>query len=399
MSKNNIKNSQPQPASPRKEMNKWLKLGLKVLVLLTVVCTTVYYTDSHEYFVGDQTNNHSQRKWRSFYRFVDKKKDVDVLCLGNSHASAGIEPYIISANENCYCFILNTPGSGSVDLYYNLLEVRKYTARKLLIIESSCIVGHGTLGKEWAKIQSIESKRGRWNQLSLIPHYLPSDEWMKAVSPTIRNHSFLLKDPERIAFNRKFVGKEKNPDRQALDLGRFSHGNTGLSDSILSLYDTKGSPYTREYHIIEDETKYYIHQIYDLCQEHHIQLLFVTVPMYYRTYEAYDELCQLEQEFFNELPEAQWLDLQKNYDQSLYTRKAFNNEFGMAQHNTYLGMLINTYFICQYIEEHYPAMLPDRSGDKRWLNDFSQDNYFLNSRQVPDKQALLASMINYYLAN
>lgn len=386
------------PSQSKKEMNKWLRLGLKMACLLAIVAAVVAYTDKKEYFVGDQTNNHSQRKWRSFYKFVDKKKDVDILCLGNSHASAGIEPYVISANNHCYCFILNTPGSGSVDLYYNLIEVLKYTTPKILIIESSCIVGHGTLGKEWAKIQSIESKRGRWNQLTLIPHYLPSDDWMKAASPTVRNHSFLLKDPDRIAFNKKYVGKEKNPDRMPLDLGRFSHGNTGLSDSILHLYDTQGSPYTRKYHVIEDETKHYIHKIYDLCQEHHIQMLFVTVPMYYRTYEAYDELCQLEQEFFNELPNARWLDLQKDYDPSIYTRKAFNNEFGMAQHNTYLGMLINSYYICDYIQKNYPGVLPDRSNDQRWINDMSQDNYFQIARREKDKLAVLSAMINYYMS-
>lgn len=382
-----------------KKENMWLKLALKAICLLAIVATVVGYTDHKEYFVGDQTNNHSQRKWRSFYKFVDKHKDVDILCLGNSHASAGIEPYVLSTNNNCYCFILNTPGSGSVDLYYNLKEVLKYTTPKLLIIESSCIVGHGTLGKEWAKIQSIESKRGRLNQLSLIPHYLPSDEWMKAVSPTVRNHSFLLKDPDRIAFNKKYVGKEKNPDRSPLDLGRFSHGNTGLSDSLLNLYDTQGSPYTRKYHIIEDETKRYVHKIYDLCEEHHIELLFVTVPMYYRTYEAYDELCELEQSFFDELPKAQWLDLQKGYDRNVYTRKAFNNEYGMAQHNTYLGMLINSYYICDYIHKHYAGVLPDRSKDQRWLNDMWQDNYFRSAYREKDKQAVLGAMIGYYLRN
>lgn len=373
-------------------------LGLKAVCLLAIVAAVIGYTDHKEYFVGDQTNNHCQRKWRSFYKFADKHKDIDILCMGNSHASAGIEPYVLSTNNNCYCFILNAPGSGSADLYYNLKEVLKYTTPKLVIIETSCLVGND-LGQEWARIQSIESKRGRMNQLMLIPHYLPSDDWLKAASPTIRNHSFLLTDPDRIAFNKKYVGKEKNPDRLPLDLGRFSHGNTGMNDSVLSLYDTKGSPYLRTNYVIKDETKRNIHKIYDICQEHHMQLLFVTVPMYYRTYEAYDELKAMEQAFFDELPEAQWLDLQKDYDQSIYTRKAFNNEYGTGQHNTYLGMLINSYFICDYIQKHYDGLLPDRSKDQRWLNDMWQDNYFRSAYREKNKQAVLGSMIEYYLRN
>ncbi len=126
-------------------------------------------------------------------------------------------------------------------------------------------------------------------------------------------------------------------------------------------------------------------------------MLFVTVPMYYRTYEAYDELCALEQSFFDELPNAQWLDLQKDYDRSIYTREAFNNEYGMAQHNTYLGMLINSYYICAYIQNHYQGVLPDRSEDKRWLKDMSQDNYFRQVWCEEDKQAYLGAMINYFM--
>ncbi len=390
MSKSNYKSpvqkkcGQPVSKSVENKKFPWVKFFLKLFFLFLIIFTVVFITDKKEYFVGDQSNNHSGRKWQAFYKFAEKKsKNVDILVLGNSHASAGIEPYILSENTNSYCFILNTPGAGSVDLYYNLVEVLKYCKPKLVIVETSCLIGDG-IGKEWACIQSIESKKGLLNKFSLIPHYLSSDDWIKAVSPTIRNHSFLLTDTARIAFNVKNVGKDKNPPRNDFELGRFSHGNDGMSDSIYSLYKKNPGPLKCSHCYIVDKTRKYVHKLYDLCQENGIELMFITVPMHPLAYEDYNYLKKVNQEFINEFPKAKWLDLQQNCDTTIYTRAAFNNEYGGWQHNTYLGMTLNTYQLCDFIYKNYTSKLPNRASDKRWIDDFSKDDNFIYNQPVPD---------------
>lgn len=390
MSKNKYKSTAPKKHDPPMPMpavnNKfpWVKFSLKLLLLFLAVFLVVFITDKKEYFVGDQSNNHSGRKWTAFYKFVEKKsKNVDILVLGNSHASAGVEPYILSENSGTYCFILNTPGAGSVDLYYNLVEVLKYCKPKLVIIETSCLIGDG-IGKEWACIQSIESKKGLLNRLSLIPHYLSSDDWVKAVSPTIRNHSFLLTDTARIAYNVKNVGKDKNPPKRDFELGRFSHGNTGMSDSIYAQYKKNPGPLKCSDCYISDKTHKYVHKLYDLCEKNDIELMFITVPMHPLAFDNYEILKQLNQDFINEFPKAQWLDLQENCDTTVYTRDAFNNEYGGWQHNTYTGMVLNTYQLCDFISKNYAGKLPDRSSDKGWIEDFSKDGNFVYNQPVPE---------------
>lgn len=383
MSKNYNKSSahkrinQVQPKAVADKKFPWVKFTLKLAFLFWAVLTVVLITDEKEYFVGDQSNNHSGRKWKAFYDFAGKKsKNVDILVLGNSHASAGVEPYILSENTNSYCFILNTPGAGSVDLYYNLVEVLKYCKPKLVIVETSCLIGDG-IGKEWASIQSIESKKGFWNRLSLIPHYLSSDDWVKAVSPTIRNHSFLLTDTARIAFNIKNVGKNKNPQKCDFEIGRFSHGNDGMTDSVYNLYKKNPGPLKCKSCYIAEKTRKYVHKLYDLCEENGIELMFLTVPMHPLAYESYDYLKKVNQKFINEFPHARWLDLQQNCDTTIYTRATFNNEYGGWQHNTYSGMVLNTYQLCNFIYHNYAGKLPNRSKDKNWIADFGKDENFI----------------------
>ncbi len=390
MSKNNYKSTahkkQDQPAPKPVENKKfpWVKFSLKLLFLFLAVFSVVFITDKKEYFVGDQSNNHSGRKWHAFYKFAEKKSNnVDVLVLGNSHASAGVEPYIVSENTGSYCFILNTPGAGSVDLYYNLVEVLKYCKPKLVIIETSCLLGDG-IGKEWACIQSIESKKGLLNRLSLIPHYLSSDDWVKALSTTIRNHSFLLTDTARIAYNVKNVGKDKNPQRCEFEIGRFSHGSTGMTDSIYNQFKENPGPLKCSSCYIADKTRKYVHKLYDLCEKNDIELMFITVPMHPLAFEDYDFLKKVDQDFIKEFPKARWLDLQQNCDTTVYTRDAFNNEYGGWQHNTYMGMVLNTYQLCDFIHENYPGLLPDRSSEKGWFDKLSKDDNFVYNQPVPE---------------
>ena len=390
MSKNKYKSTapkkqdQPKPKPAENKKFPWVKFTLKLLFLFLAVFTVVFITDKKEYFVGDQSNNHSGRKWQAFYQFVEKKSsNIDVLVLGNSHASAGVEPYIVSENTGSYCFILNTPGAGSVDLYYNLVEVLKYCKPKLVIIETSCLLGDG-IGKEWASIQSIESKKGLLNKLSLIPHYLSSDDWVKALSPTIRNHSFLLTDTARIAYNVKHVGKDKNPQKSDFEIGRFSHGNTGMTDSVYTLYKDNPGPLKCEDCYIADKTRDYVHKLYDLCEKNSIELMFITVPMYPLAFEDYDYLKKVDQDFIDEFPKAKWLDLQQDCDTTIYTRDAFNNEYGGWQHNTYTGMVLNTYQLCDFISKNYAGLLPDRSSDKGWIANFSKDDNFIYNQPVSE---------------
>jgi hypothetical protein len=376
-----------QPAAkPRKAMNWWI-FSAKIVLLFAVAAAVVRFTDKKEYFVGDQTNNHVERKWRSFYRFTGRQhKDVDIVVFGNSHASAGIDPFLVSMATGVNCFILNTPGSSIVDAYFNLKEVLKYTKPKLAILETFFIFST-EIGEEWGRIQSFEAKKKDdvWGKLKVMPYLFLSDEYVKAWSPTIRNHSFLLTDMERIRFNREHVGLNKNPDRVKLDLGRFSHGNNFLKENTLHLYDSLGAPAISSRAKIAEGTQKYLKKFAELCKENDIEMMFFTVPMYPKVFSCYDSLRMVLQKEFDKYPHAKWCNLQYPYDSILLTKEAYNDEYSGSQHTTSYGMIIATQKLTDFIVKNYEGILPDRSKDKDWIADFCEKDEFAYYQPIVPK--------------
>jgi hypothetical protein len=363
-------------SKPVVETDGRLKFLLKSFLMLGILASVVAFTDKKEYFVGDQKNNHTERKWRSFYRFADKqKKNADIVVFGNSHASAGVEPYIVSMATGTYCFILNTPGSSVSDAYFNLQEILGHKNKpKLVIVETSCL-GGGELGEEWGRIQSFEAKKGSFRKLMSLPYLFDTDDWLKALSPTIRNHNFLLTDKERIAFNQKNIGIAKNPDRSNLDLGRFSHGQDFLKDTMLAKYVKNGAPFKAADHSISEYTLSYLKKLSDLCKDNGIELMLFTAPMYHKTFDNYAVKKKNDLESYKDITNLKWLDLQMPYDSTLYTIEAFNNEYNASQHNTYYGMTLNAYNLSKFIIDNYSKILPNRTNEPGWIEDFTYTDF------------------------
>ncbi|MDR2847588.1 MAG: hypothetical protein LBV39_00635 [Bacteroidales bacterium] len=361
---------------------RWKDFVSKLALLFLIVTLVVTYTDKKEYFTADQRNNHVERKWRSFYRFTKKKKEVDMVIFGNSHAMAGVEPFIVSIATGTYCFILGTPGSAVIDTWFGLNEVLHYTKPKIAILETYYIYG-GEVGAEWGRIQSFEAKEDAWYKLQMMPYLFKSDDWVKAWSPTIRNHSFLLTNPEQIAFNT--ATKNKNPDRMRLDLGRFSHGSAHLQDSTIAKYDIVGAPIDGRKVTIAERNQKYLKKIADLCQANDISLVFLTTPEYYRNFDHYDELKATLNAEFQKYPHAKWLDLQSPYDTVSYTKEAFENVIAGYQHSTSYGMEITAYKLADFLSANYASILPDRSNNQTWVTDLREHDHFaFNHDVVPE---------------
>jgi hypothetical protein len=370
----------PPIASITPQKFNWIKFSGKLLLLLAMVMAAVVYTDKKEYFTADQRNNHVERKWRSFYRFAGKqKKEVDMVIFGNSHAMAGVEPFIVSMVTGTYCFILGTPGSAVMDTWFGLNEVLRYAKPKVVILETS-FIHSSEVGQEWSRIQSFEAKQSAWYKLLMMPYYFKSNDWVKAWSPSIRNHSFLLTDQARIAFNK--ATKNKNPDRVKLDLGRFAHGNNHLTDTTIAKYDITGAPVDGRKVKISEKSKEYLRKIADLCQANGISLMFLSTAKYYRTFDHYEDLKATLSAEIQKYPQAQWLNLQSPYDSLSYTKEAFENDLSGSQHSTTYGMEITAYKLAAFLQDHYASILPDRSSDAVWLADLSDQSHFAFIRDV-----------------
>lgn len=379
---NNKKNISPKNIAPETKVSKaddnkvfsWKKFSIKVFALAAIVFAVVYFTDKKGYFIADQKNNHIRRKWASFYEFT-AKKEVDVIILGNSHVITGVDPFVLSTATGSNCFILGNSGTNVLDAWFQLGEALKYTTPKLVILETYCINEQGKPNDDVITpyLQSFDAQKGLFYKLSCMPELFESDNWVAAWSTTIRNHSFLLRDWQRIKQNYKKPDKYK-PTK--LDLGRFARFNFGLQDSTLKKYETLGPPVDGNNYVLSDHSKKYLKKVMDLCAEKNIPVAFLTVPMYQKHVTNYDVWKNKLNEELSKYPNSKWLDLQQNYDVNLYTPDKFENTYSANQHLSNLGMSVTAFKVASFIESEFPNLLPNRTQDPVWIKDFMSNEYF-----------------------
>lgn len=367
----------------------WKKFSTKILILFLAVVSVVIFTDKKDYFAADQNNNHIKKHWTSFYNFTHEK-EVDVIILGNSHAITGVDPFVLSNATSSSCFLLGNSGTNIIDAWFQLGGVLKYTQPKLVVLETFCINNDENLKHNAIPyLQSFDAQKDILYKLQCMPQLFYSDSWVEAWSTSIRNHSFLLTDTVRIKYNSRNMGEPKS---NKLDLGRFARFNTGLQDSILAKYESKGSPVKGREYQISNISKNYLRQIMIMCEERNIPVLFLTVPMYYKHISDYDAWKSTINDELQKYPKAKWLDLQMPYDTMIYTPDMFENTYSANQHLTNLGMMVTAYKLAGFIEDNYPKLLPDRSKDAKWIADFMTNEHFVFNQDVADGMADFSSI-------
>ena len=367
-----------KPAIEQKPFS-WTSFSVKILLLFAAVFLALMFTDKKGYFTAEQINNHIRKKWASFYNYT-KTKEVDVIILGNSHIITGVDPFVLSDATSSICFILGNSGTGIIDAWFQLGEALKRTQPKLVVLETYCINnGEKPATAAIPNLQSFDAQKDVFYKLRCMPKLFHSDSWAAAWSPTIRNHSFLLTDMERIKYN---IKNPKEPKSTKLDLGRFARFNSGLQDSTLAKYESLGAPVKGKEYQTSDFTKKYLQEIMQMCQAKNIPVLFVTVPMYYKHVSDYDVWKTALNEELKKYPDSKWLDLQMPYDTLLYTPEMFENTYETNQHLSNRGMMVTAYKLAEFIHENYPALLPDRSKDPQWINDFKDTDQFVYNQNI-----------------
>jgi hypothetical protein len=359
----------------------WSKFCRKILLLFISVAAVVVYTDSKDYFKADQTNNHVDRKWKSYYNFT-KNRNVDVLLCGNSHIITGIEPFVLSLATSSNCFILGTPGVDIRDVYFTLGEALKYTKPKLVVIETYVIGGSEEKDKgSMYQIMSFEAHRDFLYKLRMMPELFDSDSWIKAWSPSVRNHSFLLTNKQQIEFNIK--NRNKKTVQNKLDLGRFARFSEGLQPDILAKYDSIGAPVDGNNFHVSKQSSRYLKRVMDLCSEKHVPVLFLTVPMYYKHISNYDKWKDVLNEELKKYPTTQWIDWQMPYDSARFTPEAFENTYENNQHLSNYGMTVTAYKLADFLVDNKAYNLPDRSKEAQWIADFKDQPHFIFNQNLP----------------
>ena len=371
------------------------KFLLKLFVFTCIIISVILYCDSEGIFDPDKKNDHTIKKWNAFYDFTEWN-NVDVILVGNSHLYTGINPKTLSNYLGVNSFILASPGTNIADSYYCLVEALKKTKPSIVVVETYGInqadnheLKGGALSDQF---KSFSARKDFWIKIKSSPELFTIGNIPYAWSNTLRNHRFLFTNKEQIKKNKK---EDDEVIQKKLYLGRYARFKTGITDSLLNIYKTKGAPVDGKKYQLSDQNKTYVKKIVELCEEENIKLVFLTLPMYQEhvsNYKIWRERLN------NELSQYKlpWIDLQLPEYNDQFTVHCFENTYNTNQHMTYNGSLLASYMLGDFINKQYPNVLPSRKGDQNWKNLFyGEEGYFDNNspRQTDNENMVLAKNV------
>lgn len=384
-----------QQDKPKTISDLFLKAALGMLLVIGIVG----FTDTKGYFNPDYTNDHTRRKWNSFYKFT-KNNPVDVVLVGNSHLYTGINPENLSAALGVNCFILASPGTTMTDIYYSLKEAIRVNKPKIAVVETFGINNYSSHkllpGQLSDQFKSFSARKDIGQKLLSTPVLFDSRYYLAAWSNTVRNHNFIFSDKEQIKKNIE-LGKKKEKEQSGLYLGRYIRFTSGLEDSTLAKYEEGVVGFDGDKFIAGNEAKEFVDKTVKLCEENDIQLVFLTLPMYYRHFRNADTYIAKIAEVLE--PHRQlWENQQIPYDYNAFIPDCFENTVSENQHMTYYGSLVSTYKLVSFIDNNLKGVLYNRSNDVTWKRLFyGNDGYFQN--HSPENDGVSQILIKDKLVN
>ena len=352
------------------------RLGVVLLVAIIVVV----YTDKKRYFITDQSSPHHEQRWESIYELTPKHP-LDVVVLGNSHVNTGIEPYTLSCTLGCTVFDMAPSGITIDDAYYCLKELLSCTTPRLVVVETYLMRGSNGPVTEGASLadeyRSFYPRRNIGIKLESLPVLFGVESYLPAWSFTLRNHELLLRNRELMDKNRKLYMARLSKKDKKIFLGRFSRFTTGISDSIMNMYVTKGAPVDGRNQKISKRDIKYARKIVNLCDKKGVEVMFLTLPMFDRHVANY-EAWRTEQSRAIAPTGKAWLNMQMPYH-SAFTRDCLESTYNENQHLTVLGSIVASYKLAHYITDVLKVDLPDRRKESKWIDMFyGVDGYYEN---------------------
>ena len=367
-------------------------ITLKFSVLSLILIMSILYSDYTGLFNPDNKNNHTLKKWDSFYNF-NRQDTTDILLVGNSHLYTGINPKNLSSALGCNAFILASPGTNVIDHYFSLEEAIKISKPKIVVIETYGLkkTDQYNLTKRGLSDQfkSFSARRNLTSKILATPKLFSVKDYHFAWSNTIRNHNYLYTNLQQIKDNQKNLKKisfRKNRYKRnkELYLGRFVRFQTGIEKPILEKYKNQGAPVKGLEFETNKKLDNYISKIISLCETNNIELIFLTLPMYKEhisDYSYWKEKLKssIGIKYSNN---SSWIDLQADQGYKGFSTHSFENTYKTNQHMTYNGSLLATYKLVDFIQEK--TNLPNRRKNQQWRHLFyGEEGFFENNS--PDK--------------
>ena len=378
---------------------------LKICILMLMILGLIIYSDKKGNFNPSMQNNHTIKKWDSFYNF-SKHNNVDILLLGNSHLYTGINPKNLSITLGTNAFILASPGTNVADSYWALKEALRKCKPKAVVLETYVITNFNPyqlkLDALSNQFTSFSARKDILTKIQSTPYLFSIKNYLYAWSNTLRNHNFIFSDKKQLQENKEIIKKKKKSrlhrKNEKLYLGRYIRFTNGIQDSLLTKYRIEGAAVDGKDYNYSNYAKIYIDRIVKLCQKNDIELIFLTLPMYEKHVKNYSRWKDKLSEILGNYPNK-WLDMQdeKTYRSIGYGAFAFENTYLTNQHMTYSGSLLATYSLASLMRDSLHITFPEKSY--QWHNLFYGDegyfeNYSPNKNDIHNRIICQNKMIN-----
>ena len=364
--------------------NPILKLFIKISILTLIISLGIIYSDVKGYFNSDDTNNHTIKKWNSFYELTENKVDIDIMLFGNSHLYTGINPKNLSLNLGATAFLFASPGTNIADSYFSLKEAVKKNKPKLVIVETYGMNNFNPYKLDDEELsdqfKSFSARKDFLTKLISTPYLFSVDNYLYAWSTTLRNHTYIFTNRKQLKINKEKIDKpyKWRKEEDKLYLGRFVRFTTGLKEDVLEKYETQGAAVNGKDYSYNKYTELYVEKIVDFCKDEDIELMFLTLPMYEKHVSNYDVWKEKLGEILNQYPNK-WLDLQTDANYQGFDTNSFENTYSKNQHMTYNGSLLASYKLADYVRDSVNIELPARNTETNWENLFyGEEGYFEN---------------------
>lgn len=387
-------NSQKAKNEDFKTKNPVLTIFLKAVLLCLIIFGCIYVSDSKGIFNPDLRNNHTLRKWNSFYDFTEKH-DVDILLVGNSHLYTGINPKNLSTALGCNAFILASPGTHVDDHYYAIKEAFKVNLPKVLVVETYGLKKVDAQAKKTSALsdqfKSFSARKDIGIKLASTCNLFAVKNYPYAWSNTLRNHDYLYTNKKQIQLN---LDNKNNAthSRKKLYLGRYVRFTSGIENDVLKRYETEGASVKGTDYESNDAQADYINKIAQLCKSKGVELIFLTLPMYEKHVDNYAVWKEkLEESLGDYASDEFWIDMQTAPGYNGFSTHSFENTYKKNQHMTYNGSLLATYKLVDFINKRSRIKLPNKKSDKSWRKIFYFEEGFMenNTPYQKDKNNLI----------
>ena len=367
---------------------------IKIVLFLIVISSLLLTIDS--YFL-DSTNA-SVNSFNSLYEA--DKNSVDIVFIGNSHLSKGINTNIIDAKCNVNSLKVHAGGIQIAQIYYNLLEILKYQSPKVVGLELFPLVHSDNISNKLFNSKNkmlSKGMKGEYFKRFGIPKYKeiklidPKNNWYHMFNFFRFHENWTnLESVSKSLQNRFSVSaKELN----------YNHNKILWHLNSSSIEGYKKRMFIKKDIYFSEAEKIYLKKFIVLSDEYNFDLLLFTIPVYEEYYnKVKDSIDNTSLKIYNyakEYKEIKFYDINKELG-GLSATYIMGEKVSENQHLNYKGMIKTSNLLADFINKEY-----NLKPNSLFINDDTVEKLIYNSKKTARDTSYLGNVEtvngkNYY---